>query len=322
VVTIAIDNSDLIKTLIERRQKLQALSKLLPDGTDMTNMTLVESSVMEASRASSSNSTSWMARCYRFLISSVCKQQSMDPTAIWGDICQLENRVRVLAQKEYHAVAVFVTFDSERCQRNALHALSTGKLEIWRNKFHRYQQSRRLQKGGQLQIRESNHSSSLWDFRQAVQEERTIQLDIITAAASNESCCCSRALLFRGERVLRIKEAVEPSDVRWVDLQDSPRQRLELHLASAVGMMVFVMWSGYFIYRLSKNYPGHYAAIFITMVSQTLWENYLWWVSGFLLGSRFMALQFNCQFFHASTNTIRFIGFIGRRTPSFLLCAN
>ena len=276
LVTIAIDNALLLQALILRRKLLRALSKLLQRGTDMTSPSIVEDAVQDAVAVASSSTY------YRFIPSKIQQMLQQDARYLWSDIQNLENDIRSLVQQKYHAVAVFVTFDTERSQRNALHALSTGKINIWRNELLHRQSSdntnsrnstfcgmensnhHNLRKGGQLTIRESNRSSSLWDFREAVHEERTIQLAM--SAASTESSC-TRALLFRGERVLRVKEAVEPSDVRWVDLQASHRQRLELHLASAVGMTVFVMWSGYFIYCLAGNYPGYYAAMFITMVS-------------------------------------------------------
>jgi len=262
LVTIAIDNADLLKTLILRRKKLEVLAKLLSHGTaQMKNMNVVEAAVVEASVALS---TSMLKRSYRFLANLLYLPPN-DPITLWNDIMSLENDIRVLTQRQYHAVTVFVTFDSERSQRNALHALSTGKLNVWRNQLARRCESN-LQKGGRLKIKESVQSSNLWDFSEAVQEERTIQL--VTSAASTDSC--SRCLLFRGERVLRVKEANEPNDVRWIDLQASPRRRLELHLASALGMMMFVALSGMFIFRLAKNYPGHYAAIFVALVGTSV----------------------------------------------------
>ena len=272
LVTIAIDNAVLLQALIQRRKSLRALSKLLRRGTDMSSPAIVEEAVQDAAMATSSSTY------YRLIPSKIQQLLQQDARYLWEDIQRLENDIRSFVSQDFHAVAVFVTFNTERSQRNALHALSTGKINIWRNELRHRQSSdnnsnifcgmensnhHNLQKGGQLTIRESNRSSSLWDFREAIQEERTIQLAM--SAASTESSC-TRALLFRGERVLRVKEAVEPSDVRWVDLQASHRQRFELHLASAVGMTVFIMWSGYFIYCLAGNYPGYYAAMFITMV--------------------------------------------------------
>lgn len=260
MVTIAINNAQLLKTLIQRRKKLQALTKLLPYGTDMSSPALIERAVQDASAVSAS---SFVMRSFTQL-SNLCRLQ-LNAQQLWNDIQNLEHDIRNLVQQKYHAVAVFITFDTERSQRNALHALSTGKLQVWRNQLNRYRtKNRTLQKGGQLTVWESNRSSNLWDCYAAAHEERTIQL--ATSAASSESC--SRVLLFRGELVLRVKEAVEPSDVRWIDLQASHRQRFELYLASTVGMIVFVMWSGYFIYCLAGNYPGYYAAMFIAMVRE------------------------------------------------------
>jgi hypothetical protein len=278
LVTIAINNAQLLKALIERRKKLQALSKLLPHGTDMTNESLLQMAVEDISAASSSSlvTRSILALSKQLQVLRILQQ---DPQQLWNDIQNLEHQIRSLVlepRERFQAIAVFVTFDTERSQRNALHALSTGKLQVWRNQLDRHRC-----KGGRLMVRESNQSSTLWDCHDAVQEEWIIQLRMMptartTTTSSEESeptSSCSQALLFRGTHVLRIKEAVEPNDVRWVDLQASTRQRLELYMASTLGMALFIMCSGYVIYFLAKNYPGQYAAIFITGVSRA---QYIW----------------------------------------------
>jgi hypothetical protein len=245
MVTIAIDNAQLIKALVSRRQKLQQLAYILPPGTDMTDYSQVWNLILTTTRKP------WLSYLYL----------ATDATKLWHDIQQLEEEIRGLVQQKYKAVAVFVTFETERSQRDALHALSMGKLHIWYNSLDRS----RFGRGGVLQVRESIRSSSLWDCLENDREfqERTIHL---ATSSTNSNDSHFKALLFRGYHVLSVKEAVEPSDVRWIDLQVSNRHRLELYIASTVGMIVFVMWSGYFIYTLVKQYPGYYATIFITMV--------------------------------------------------------
>jgi hypothetical protein len=245
MVTIAIDNAPLLKALIRRRQKLQQLAYMLPPGTDMTDSIQVWNLIFTTARKP------WLSYLYL----------ATDATKLWHDVQQLEEEIRGLVQQKYKAVAVFVTFDTERSQRDALHALSMGKVHIWYNALDR----NRFGRGGVLQVRESIRSSTLWDCLEDDRQyqERTIHL---ATSSNNSDDSHSKALLFRGYHVLSIKEAVEPSDVRWIDLQVSNRHRLELYIASTVGMIVFVMWSGYFIYTLVKQYPGYYATIFITMV--------------------------------------------------------
>lgn len=245
LVTIALDNAKLIKSLIERRQKRKALSLLFPNETNLYDEQLVSDLVMKSHK---SDANYWPCQ----------------PSArkLWGDIQGLEKEIRRLAQKEYRVVSVFVTFETERSQRNALHALSTGKLHVWQN---RLPEQPSLFKDGVLCVRESIQSSSLWDFRE-LQEEKTIALNDSTDSGFS----CGK-LIFRGKCVLRVKEAMEPSDIRWVDLQASSRKRGKLYIASTVGMIVFVMWSRFVIFRLVEQYPGYYAAMFITLVSTYTW---------------------------------------------------
>lgn len=254
LVTIAIDNANLLKALVKRRETLKKISHLLPKGTNLKDHAAVEELLADSIRKVS----------YRQKVfNSICRMMGheRDASFLWSSIRSLEFEIRSIASQPFEAKAVFVTFDSERSQRNALHALSTGKLNIWRNELDIYRL--KLLHGGRLRIRESHRNASIWDLKEEPLQEKTIQL----ATSFGSTMSCSRVLLFRGERVLRVKEAVEPSDVRWVDLQSSSRQRFELHIASALGMLIFIALSGFVIYRLARNFPSQYAAMFITFTN-------------------------------------------------------
>ncbi|CAB9508020.1 protease [Seminavis robusta] len=246
MVTIALNNAKLLRALIARRQKLQQLSYCLPRGTDMTDSVLVWNLIL------TTTTKPWLSMFYL----------ANDATKLWHDIVQLEDEIRTLVQQKYKAVAVFVTFETERSQRNCLHALSTGKIHVWHNQLDQHKLKVR---GKVFRVYESLRSSSLWDcLENDPQQEHTIQLG---GDGDDSTASLSKALLFRGCLVLNIKEAIEPSNIRWGDLQASTRQRLELYLSSTVGMVVFVCLCGYFIYCLVARYPGIYATIFITMTN-------------------------------------------------------
>jgi len=60
-------------------------------------------------------------------------------------------------------------------------------------------------------------------------------------------------LLFRGERVVKIKEAPEPADVRWLDLQVGYGIRFMGFMGTTIAVLVFMSWSASFIYTLHKK---------------------------------------------------------------------
>lgn len=73
-----------------------------------------------------------------------------------------------------------------------------------------------------------------------------------------------RILRFKGQ-VLKVKDASEPNDVRWADLQVPAKARTLLYMASTIAMIAFVAWSGFFIHWLEDTKPGMlYTPLFIT----------------------------------------------------------
>jgi hypothetical protein len=108
-------------------------------------------------------------------------------------------------------------------------------------------------------------SSTLSDIDDP-QQEHVIKL----AVTNSEDYNYSSAFLFRDHFVLHVKEGCEPSDVRWIELETSKRQRLEFYIASSLGMAAFVFVCGWYIYRLIKTYPGYVATSFITILNSVV----------------------------------------------------
>jgi len=244
-LTIALDNAKLVNALIERRKILQKLSRKLPSGIDMTDEDLVANAELYCSKRT------WKSRLFPGV-----EQQ-------YSAMKKLESEIRVLLQQDYKAVAVFATFETERGQRDALHALSTGKLNVFWNQidFSRF-------RGRRLSVRESVEESSLWQVLSYEETEaRVVQLQLSRSSSS----VVENALKFRGKHVLNVKEACEPNDVRWKDLQSSSKARLSGYFGTTIGMMIFITWSGFFVATLVKRYPGTlYPTMFITIVSVCL----------------------------------------------------
>ena len=77
-----------------------------------------------------------------------------------------------------------------------------------------------------------------------------------------------QTLRFRGDLVLHIKEAPEPSDVRWKDLQVCGSVRGVKFVVSVCAMIWFIAWSGLLVWDVETNNPGTmFTPLFITVVS-------------------------------------------------------
>jgi len=156
---------------------------------------------------------------------------------------------------------VFVIFETERGQRNCLHCLSTGRMNAWRNskpdvtKFVH----------GHLIVHENSKNSSIDDL--AVKMMKSEETEEITIKLAHSSGHAFESLfLFRGEKVLRIKEAPEPYDVRWKDLEVKFNVRFIKCTMTVIVLVWFISWSGFFIHALKKSNPG-WTAVFISVTN-------------------------------------------------------
>lgn len=243
-ISIALDNAKLVEELIKRRKMLKNLAKGLPYGTDMSDDSAVAAAVAEAT------THSWIS-----FLPGVDKK--------YAKIKESDEKIKNLMQHDYKVVTVFATFETERGQRNALHSLSTGKLNVWKNKL----DTSKFQ-GNTLTVHESAQSSTLDDLTKALYEDETEARTIRLQGSTDSSSKLENLLLFRGQKVLNVKEAGEPNDVRWTDLQTSSGIRLAQYIGTTLGMVAFIAWSGFFVYSLEENYPGtYYTTFFITITN-------------------------------------------------------
>lgn len=141
-VTVALDNDVLIKALTKRRALLQKASFKLPGRSeDDSQLQEIPTSIAQKKKLLYKKLTDNHEACMNLL------------------------------QKEYPVSAVFVTFETEQCQRSVLQQLTVGTLAI----------------------------------------------------ATNDASDMPPEHVFRGNLVLDIEEAVEPSAIRWKDLNKSMR---------------------------------------------------------------------------------------------------
>ena len=119
VCTCALDNDFLIKTLQERREKLQMISNMLEPGS---NMDMLHIAKLAANEEQSRNGFS---KLKAMLLPGIPEH--------FARIVALNAKVQGLAQLSYPCTNVFVTFESEIDQRNVLSKLAVGYLDVVRN---------------------------------------------------------------------------------------------------------------------------------------------------------------------------------------------
>ena len=118
-VTVAVDNDDLVKAIVERRETMKMLELLLDPGTvlEMNNLAGIAAQV-ERQRGAFSSFLS-------FFIPGIPE--------LFGRVVVLTAAIRGLAQHDYPATKVFVTFETEGDQRRIVQEMAVGSLYIRKN---------------------------------------------------------------------------------------------------------------------------------------------------------------------------------------------
>jgi hypothetical protein len=225
MVTIVLNNTKLINTLVQRLRGLRRLKNKLPHEDNMTDDDAVSNAVQET------------------ITHSFFKLPVFDTAkTLYRKTKALDESV----QQDYGAVAIFVTFKTERAQQSCLHALSTGKINIWRNQV----DTSKFQ-GREMKVKEAARSSTLdvSDIAGALKKESKRELSIQLVGSSDSFL--ENVLAFWGTKVLSVKEAGKPNDVRWRDLQVPGKTWAVQFLRTIVIMLIFVAWSGTLLLGLS-----------------------------------------------------------------------
>lgn len=118
-VTVAVDNDELVKKIVERRECMKRLELLLEPGTvlEMNNLAGIAARVERERGALES---------FQSLLSAGIPE-------LFQRIVVLTIGIRGLAQHDYPATKVFVTFETETDQRRVLQEMAVGSLYIRNN---------------------------------------------------------------------------------------------------------------------------------------------------------------------------------------------
>jgi hypothetical protein len=119
VCTVAVENDLLVRSLVERREILRRIEMMVEPGTSMDQLTLAGLAAKEE-------------RSRRFFGNLKAKFVKGLPE-YFGRLAVLTAKVQGLAQQDFPASSVFLTFETEADQRRVLSALTTGAVPARRN---------------------------------------------------------------------------------------------------------------------------------------------------------------------------------------------
>jgi hypothetical protein len=152
LVTIALANSELIYALLQRRRMRRKLQIMLGSAVNLDdaeqvkmNTRAIEHGLSETERQQdldvylppkNVNNRSCGGRLLSFLRKQFLKPLGIMLTAseVYANLQQMEITIKKLQTSEYSVTKVFVTFETEAGQRNALAALTTSKMNTWFNR--------------------------------------------------------------------------------------------------------------------------------------------------------------------------------------------
>jgi len=118
--TVAVHNDDLVRTLVERREKMRMLELLVEPGTSLDIVTLAGiAAAKERARSFTGNLMAIL---------------SPGVPEIFARMAVLTAKVQGLAQLDYPVTNVFVTFETEAGQRKVLEKMTVGQAAINTNR--------------------------------------------------------------------------------------------------------------------------------------------------------------------------------------------
>ncbi|KAL7578142.1 hypothetical protein ACA910_012587 [Epithemia clementina (nom. ined.)] len=117
--TIAVDNDLLVRSLVERREVLRRLDLMLEPGTSLNSLTLARIA------AKQERERRYFGRLKAMIIPGVPE--------LFARLVVLTAKIQGLAQQDYPATKVFLSFETEAGQRHVLNALNVGKWGARRN---------------------------------------------------------------------------------------------------------------------------------------------------------------------------------------------
>jgi len=135
-ITVALDNEALIQVLATRRVYENYLRMKLPNDVDFTDdqaLLLAIDNHRQRVKELPVGVIGKLVNC----VAPIFKLFGMMLNAeeLYEQIKKMTEKAKELQEKEYHATKVFVTFETENCQRAALSALNCGQVDLRANRL-------------------------------------------------------------------------------------------------------------------------------------------------------------------------------------------
>lgn len=199
VVSIHLNNEELLKKLVQRRRYRDSLRRLLPRGTDLDDENEARSAVdvhVRARDAERMGCTTWMLEHSVFWVLRRFGMMLKAETLV-DFVFDLTDEIKELQKETYSASKVFVTFETEEGQRAALTALSASRIDLWNNNTHNIPPSA-VFKGRVLYVTEPTEPNAIrWLDLSATKKYRQVALaatfmvtfGLVTLAGYLEDIC-------------------------------------------------------------------------------------------------------------------------------------
>jgi hypothetical protein len=169
--TLAVDNDLLVRTLVERREKMRMLELMIEPGTKLDIVTLAGIAAgIERERT---------------FLQSVMASVSPGIPEIFARMAVLTAKVQGLAQQDYPVTNAFITFETEKDQRKVLEKLTVGQMAVDTNRTSSLQDVKYLFRGEKvLGVHEPEEPDSIrWEDLNVGLKERVTQ-QFFTALAT------------------------------------------------------------------------------------------------------------------------------------------
>ena len=136
-VTVALNNTEMVRKLVIRRIFLNQLRMKLPEGLDLENEAAVEAAIIQYNEERANQDPTLVGRILDWIVIPFCNIFGMllRPEALVDRIRDLTSDIKELQELEYTATRVFVTFETEEGQRTALSALKVGLIDLRMNRL-------------------------------------------------------------------------------------------------------------------------------------------------------------------------------------------
>ena len=223
VCTCAVDNDFLVRTLVERREKLRIIESKLEPGISMNILNLAFIA------AKQERERKGLASFWALLSPGIPE--------LFSRVVALNAKVQGLAQLEYPCTNVFVTFETEKDQRHVLSKLSVGSLKASRNDASALEDPKYLFRGKHvLAVSEADEPNTVrWQDLNAKFKERLKQ-QVITVISTLVAIITVAVVVFFASRPSNtvLGAAIVISGMFWSGLAASRLKYRMEHLRSFV----------------------------------------------------------------------------------------